>query len=681
MKRGITSAWLGVGAFVVAVRASEVPWMNEAPTAPAWWRALGPATTGGVMPSSAVGGFAVDPLSREEVRLFHVTVHRASEGVVSGWNGNVSAGDAGATTAEFQDAVIRRVNYFRALCGVPAWVERSAEHGAKAQQAALMMSANESLSHFPPPTWLHYTAEGAEAAGHSNLYLGQHGPAAVDGYMLDPGANNQVVGHRRWVLYPNTRHMGTGDIPGGGGSWPANALWVFDAEQSPTRPATREPWVQWPPHGHVPYSLVPGRWSFSYPGADFGSATVSMTRDGGALPVTLEPVGNGAGDNTLVWIPAGMNPDAADHPVPAQDVAYTVAVSGVWVGGQWRTFQTRVVVIDPARTGPDTVDTRPSGPAQVEVGSSTAFTIPEVPMASGYRWSSARLTPSVQAWGGEDPGDGMVLGVSGGYDVRVQEGGAEGGWCYHLAHATPAVQTLTVGRTFFLGAGSELRFSKMVGVASAGQVARAQVEAGGAWRDVWSEAGNGSGQLMTVSLAPVTVSLAEHVGRSVRVRFLYEASGAYFPQTMSGVGFYVDSIRVTGAEELGAETTAEVGAAAFGFAAPEAGSWLLQAGPVVFGDYFGGNGSGRRVEAFPKGSVPQLTLSAPVLGEGGTLVLEWVATGGIAGPFVVERTGSVSGSMTWQPVGVVGLADLGNGRYRGSVAAGAGRGFFRVRTP
>ena len=681
MQRGITRALLGIAATSVMAHASAEPWMNEAPLAPEWWQALERAGVGGMLPRSAVGGFAVDTASREEVRLFHLTVHRASDDVASGWNGNVSLGDAGSTTEEFQDAVIRRVNYFRALSGVPAWVERSAEYGAKAQQAALMMSANGSLSHFPPPTWLHYTAEGAEAAANSNLYLGQHGPDSVDGYMLDPGPNNALVGHRRWVLYPNTRHMGTGDVPGGGGAWPANALWVFDAQQSPLRPPTRDPWVQWPPHGHVPYSLVPGRWSFSFPGADFGLATVSMTRDGAALPVVLEAVGNGAGDNTLAWIPSGMSPDAADHPVPVNDVADPVLVSNVWVGGQWRSFQTRVVVFDPAKPGPDTVDTRPKGPSRVEVGESATFAIPEVIQASGYRWSRARLTPSSQSWGGEDSGDGMMLGVSAGYDVRAQEGGAEGGWCYHLAHATPSVQSLTLGRTFLVGAASELRFSKMVGVATTGQVARAQVVVGGAWIDVWSEPGSGSGQLVPVSLEPVTVSLAAHAGRTLRVRFTYEARGPYFPQTMSGVGFYVDSIRVAGSDELGESATAEVGAPSFGFTAPEPGAWLLQAGPVVFGDYFGGNGSGWKVEAVPRGSLPGLALLAPVLGAGGTLVLEWVATGGTTGPFVVDRAGTVDASMTWQPVAVSGQVSLGNGRYRGVVSAGGGQGFFRVRAP
>ncbi len=680
MKRANRWAWLGVTWVAAAAHASDGPWMNEAPTPPSWWRPSAGGGGGGLGPRSAVGGFLVDPSSREEVRLFHLTVHAASDGVADGWNGDVSQGIAGQTSVEFQDAVMRRVNYFRALCGVPAWVERSAVYGAKAQQAALMMSANGSLSHTPPPTWLFYTDDGAEAAGSSNLYLGGFGPASVDGYMVDPGANNALVGHRRWILYPNTRHMGTGDIPGGAGVWGANALWVFDADQSPERPATREPWVQWPPHGHVPHSLVPGRWSFSYPGADFGSATVSMTRDGAAIGVSIEPVGAGAGDNTLVWIPSGMNPDAADHPAPEHDLTYTVTVGGVWVGGQWRAFQTQVVVFDPARLGPDTVDTRPTGAAQVEVGVAASYVVPEVPKASGYRWSRARLSPSVQTWGGEDAGDGMQVAVSAGYDVRVQEPLAEGGWCYHLAHPTPSVQSLALGRTFLVGPASELRFEKKLGVATTGQVARAQVEVGGTWRDVWTETGSGSGQLSAVTLDPVAVSLAGFQGKTVRVRFLYEARGTYFPQTMSGVGFYLDTVRVTEAEELGEATTSDVGKAEFAFAAPEAGAWLLQAGPIVFGDYFGGNGSGRRVEAFAPGSLPGLSWAAPVVGPDGMLVLEWAATGAATGPYVVERAGGVSAVMGWEETPVTGVTSLGGGRFRGRVEAGGQQGYFRVRT-
>ena len=75
-----------------------------------------------------------------------------------------------------------------------------------------MMSANNSFSHTPPDTWTCYTANGAQAAGASNIALGTYGPLSVDAFMRDSGGGNQIVGHRRWFHYSRAISMGTGDI-------------------------------------------------------------------------------------------------------------------------------------------------------------------------------------------------------------------------------------------------------------------------------------------------------------------------------------------------------------------------------------------------------------------------------------------------------------------------------------
>lgn len=287
----------------------------------------------------------VDPQSREASRRFFLDVYLASEGVGAGWSGDHDACAAGNTTQAFRDAVLLRLNYFRAMAGVPALEGLNEAYNRKAQQAALMMSANESLSHTPPAHWRCYTEEGAQAAGSSNLFLGVYGPAAIDGYILDPGDGNYPVGHRRWILYPPTRRMGSGDVPPAGGHPAANALWVFDADSRPTRPATREPYVAWPPPGYVPYQVVFPRWSLSYPAADFEQATVSMTRDGAPLAVAVQPVESGYGENTLVWEPQmDFNTD------PATEVTFTVTVSNVLVDGAPRSFDYSVVMFDPQAT-------------------------------------------------------------------------------------------------------------------------------------------------------------------------------------------------------------------------------------------------------------------------------------------------------------------------------------------
>ena len=70
--------------------------------------------------------------------------------------------------------------------------------------------------------------------------------------------------------------MGTGDVPSANNLW--NDLWVFDTNYSAPRPGTRDGFVAWPPKGYVPYQAVYPRWSFSYPGADFSGASVTMSR-------------------------------------------------------------------------------------------------------------------------------------------------------------------------------------------------------------------------------------------------------------------------------------------------------------------------------------------------------------------------------------------------------------------
>lgn len=96
------------------------------------------------------------------------------------------------------------------MAGVPADIKIDAAWSTNSQQAALMMTANVQLSHFPPNTWTCWTEAGSQAAGNSNLALGTYGAESIDAFMEDYGDGNAAVGHRRWILYPYTRRMGTG---------------------------------------------------------------------------------------------------------------------------------------------------------------------------------------------------------------------------------------------------------------------------------------------------------------------------------------------------------------------------------------------------------------------------------------------------------------------------------------
>lgn len=139
---------------------------------------------------------AINPQSREDSRLFFTTYYLAADSPID-WTGQRATCEAGGTASSFRDAVQMRLNYFRAMAGVPPNVTFANAYNGKAQEAALMMSVNGQLSHYPPTTWTCYTTDGAEAAGNSNLCLGQYGRKAIDGYIQDSGTGNGVVGHRR----------------------------------------------------------------------------------------------------------------------------------------------------------------------------------------------------------------------------------------------------------------------------------------------------------------------------------------------------------------------------------------------------------------------------------------------------------------------------------------------------
>jgi uncharacterized protein YkwD len=281
---------------VTAVPAPAVPVTAVAVTAVA-------VTTGGsadarTIRSAAVG---IDTARRAAVRSALRKKLRPALLTPIGWTGSTAACRAGAPSAEAQSSTLAAINFFRAMGRLdPVTLDKALS--AQAQKAALMMDANFALDHDPPQSWSCWSAAGTDAAGQSNLCLGCSGAEAVAAYLIDSGDGNGVVGHRRWVMYPQTTMMGSGS------TGRSNALVVFgsDAALSSNLPT----WVAWPPPGYFPTELEPaGRWSLSASSTavTFAEAKVVVrTAAGTRLKVTQEKVVNGYGSNTLVWQVSGL---------------------------------------------------------------------------------------------------------------------------------------------------------------------------------------------------------------------------------------------------------------------------------------------------------------------------------------------------------------------------------------
>ena len=258
----------------------------------------------------------------------------------------------GTTSAAFRAATLQRINYFRAAAGLGP-VSLDDTYNLKAQAAALMVQANlEKFDHTMPPGWPCHTPAGQAAALKSNLAKGSNGPDAIDGYMFDYGEGNKDAGHRRWLLYPQTQRMGTGDTATivRGVMYPeTNVLWVMDDQINAPDPVVRDGFVAWPPQGFAPYQVVYPRWTFSVANANFATATVNVTSGGQPVQAEVESRSTGFGNPTLVWRMAGLGASGS-WPRPNADTPYEVTISGVQVGGQSRSFSYSVTVFDPDKS-------------------------------------------------------------------------------------------------------------------------------------------------------------------------------------------------------------------------------------------------------------------------------------------------------------------------------------------
>jgi hypothetical protein len=194
-----------------------------------------------------------------------------------------------------------------------------------------MMTANNKISHYPTESWSCYSTTGATGAQTSNLVLGTHSTPALTALMMDDGGGNEPVGHRRWILHSTKTSFGVGSTAN------AMAMHVFGAVGNTKIPS----FIAYPPKGFFPQQLVCNRWSFSVPGADFSAATVSVQGPSGSLTTNVvSRTANGYGDNTIVFVPSGVDK------YNSADINYTVTVGGVKNAPQ-SSYTYTVIVIKP----------------------------------------------------------------------------------------------------------------------------------------------------------------------------------------------------------------------------------------------------------------------------------------------------------------------------------------------
>jgi hypothetical protein len=284
----------------------------------------GTGGTGGARDAGSIsdGGVIVIPPSdagRDEVgTCARWKADRAdlSEGV---WSGNVANCDPGDISAPGKVNALRLFNLYRWLADLPPIVN-APDRDMEAQACALMMDANNMLSHTPPTTWLCYTALGAMGANTSNI-SGGPGVSSVDLYLIDTG-NETTFGHRRIVLSNQLGPIGLGSTGAGGYSCMQNIGGTGNAGKT---------WLAWPPPGVFPLqaympnarsSLSMTGWSFQSERMVLTNAQVTITSGGTNMPVTVSQQTGNYGNNTAIRIlPMGWTVAAGQ--------TYSVSITGI----------------------------------------------------------------------------------------------------------------------------------------------------------------------------------------------------------------------------------------------------------------------------------------------------------------------------------------------------------------
>jgi hypothetical protein len=503
------------------------------------------------------GGLVVNTDEREEVRSFYNGIFPVSENVPQDSTADGPGCFPGHNSDAFQAAELLRLNWYRAMAGDPANIVLNPIDDWGSQQMAVIINANNALNHNPPASYSCYNTFAASYAG-GDQSLGADGAEATTDFIWDFGANNNEVGHRRWILYPEETVMGVGDVPDSGTNAAANLTYVFDPASFGARPATRQPYVAWPPEGYAPYQVVFPYWSFALSNADFTGATVNMTSNGVPVSTVIQPYKIGYGENTLVWVPMGLDAttEGTSFPFNGTDTVYSVTVGNITNNGTTVQYSYNVTVFDPAVPGSDYVPTTLIGPIQAPTNATTLYSAvaPADPNVTSYNFQTAQLVPASLT---DDANNGLTNFIATvGTDYSVITSWPFGnGNCFNLEHyaADSYPQLLQFAETLIPATNASLSFESGLGYATPDEVARVQVSADGGlnWTDLFAQPGNDSpdGSFTTESL-----SLSNYAGMTILLRFNFDFQGGSYYNSGYPIGWFFTDIVLTNVQALANQT-------------------------------------------------------------------------------------------------------------------------------
>lgn len=563
-------------------------------------------------------GLAVNALNRDDAVAFWYAVYQASEGYQTRvrWTGTFP-NEAGTTSAAFAADVERRINYYRAMCGVPAKARvnsgsrvivketdlyqpaASVTKSAACQQAALMIAASydiqtgvvSGMSHNPDPSVPQWSPAAWNAAVHGNLAFGTYGPGSIDEYAVEEllanaatSTWNFLVGHRRWLLASASTDFATGDFPGKSAFLPpTNVLYVFQREEE-LASLPESPFVSYPPNGFFPAVLNGRFWSLSRRDADFSAATVQMADAAGVpIPVSNVRMDSSYGEPALIWQVSG----GADARRVTIDRQYRVTVQGIRIAGIPTTHQYNVTLFQPELLRRSTPIL---GPGRAGLRDKVKYKIRPIAGARTTRIVQYERVRKPWTEGGEGKKPDVIDKTSPIYPLLATKAGAKGAGAisgqksfnltfpetYDIIQRGVPDQIMELGPWIHTKNGSELTFQYRRGLMSDASwlVVEVSSDQGNTWKKVgsplkgYADARPDNGTFLASYPLPKSKNPLR-----VRLRYYYAVGGqaisAYLEQPGVPTGIFLDEIKLVNCERLAPRKSRVTTRTSFAFQVPK----------------------------------------------------------------------------------------------------------------
>ena len=247
--------------------------------------------------------------------------------------------------------------------------------------------------------------------------------------------------------------------------------------------------------------------------------------------------------------------------------------------------------------------------------------------------------------------------------------------CFHLTHLDPASQLMQFNEVLLPSASSTLSFSSQLGAATSDETARVQASTnnGATWDDLFVEAGGSSES----SFTPHTLSLASYTGELTWLRFNYAfTGGGYYPQSDNFIGWNIEDIVLTNVQQ---QVVTIVDSTNFTFTPAQPGIYLLQAEPVIFGQFPLSFGPLTQVTATTN-LPPVIIIGDPAI-VNGQVLLNFTVSGGAATSFhLLQATQLIPAAWTTNAAAAF-TTNVPGSSYRFTTTNNSPFRFFRIQTP